>query len=61
MSLSMNRNKLTDIEIRLTVAKREGRIEDLGLVNAIGIYRMDKHQGPTAEHREPCSISCNKS
>ena len=30
----MNRNKLTDIEIRLTVAKREGRIEDLGLVNA---------------------------
>ena len=24
------------------------------------IYRMDKQQGPTVEHREPYSISCDK-
>ena len=25
-----------------------------------GIYRMDKQQGPTVEHRELYSISCDK-
>ena len=25
-----------------------------------GIYRMDKQQGPTVQHRELYSISCNK-
>ena len=34
MSLSMNRNRFTDLEIRLTVAKREGRIGNLGLAYA---------------------------
>ena len=24
------------------------------------IYRMDKQQGPTIQHREPYSISCDK-
>ena len=49
-------NRLTDMETRLVVAKREGKQGRVGL----GIWdqqmqtnmsRMDKEQGPTVEHR----------
>ena len=49
--LLRNRNRPTDIEIRLVVAKgegeREGRIGSLGLAVETVMYRMDKQQGPT--------------
>ena len=38
----------------------EGRIGSLGLADANFTYRMDKQQGPTVEHRELYSISCDK-
>ena len=38
-----------------------GWIESLGLADAkYYIYKMDKQQGPTVEHRELYSISCDK-
>ena len=40
---------------------QEGRIGSLGLTDEkASIYRMDKQQGPTVEHRELYSISCDK-
>ena len=54
-----------DIENRFVVAKGEGGWEREGLgiwdyqMQTI-IYRMDKQHGPTVEHRELYSISCNK-
>ena len=54
-----NRNRLADTENRLVVARgdgvREGWIGSLALTR-----RMDKQQGSTAEHRELCSIFCDK-
>ena len=46
-----NRNKLTDIENRLVVAKGDGEEERIWLgvwdyQRQIIIYRMDKYQGP---------------
>ena len=43
-------------ENRLVVAKGEEVGEGWS-----GIYRMNKQQGPTVEHRELYSISCDKS
>jgi len=50
MRLSTNRNRLTDIEDRLTFAKGEGNgvgiYWGLGLADVMIICRMDKQQGP---------------
>ena len=55
----MERDRLSDTENRLVVARgdgvREGWIGSLALTR-----RMDKQQGSTAEHRELCSIFCDK-
>ena len=40
--------------------REEGWTGSLGLADAASIYRMDKQQGPAAEHRKPCSISWDK-
>ena len=53
MNLSTNRNRLTDIENRLAVAKGEengGRMESEVAVTSrkLNIYRTDKQQGPAA-------------
>ena len=39
---------------------REGRNGSLGLAEANYVYGMDKLQGPTVQHRELYSISCDK-
>ena len=59
-----NRNRLTDIENRLWLPRGRGWERDgLGVwdqqMQTI-MYRMDKQQGPTVEHRELYSISCDK-
>ena len=60
-----NRSRLTDIENRPVVAKGEEGWEGDGMgvwdqqMQAI-IYRMEKQQGPTVQHRELYSISCDK-
>ena len=55
---------ITGIESRLVVAKGEeigGRMNGrFGLADVRFIYRMDKQQGPTVQHRELHSISYNK-
>ena len=38
----------------------EGWNRSLALVDATIIYRMDKQQGPTVQHKELYSISCDK-
>ena len=57
MNLPTEQNRLTDIENRLVVAKKEGRwgTERLGIwdyqMQTI-INTMDKQQGPTIYHKE---------
>ena len=64
MNLS-TKPRLPDIENRPVVAKGMGRLGRDG-VGVCGqqmqtiIYSMDKQQGPTVEHRELYSISCDK-
>ena len=60
-----NRNRLTDRENTLVVAKRgEGwRRDGLGVSDSqmqTIMFRMDKQQSPAVQHRELYSISCNK-
>ena len=38
----------------------EGRTGNLGLADANSSIRLDKQQGPTVQHRELQSISCDK-
>ena len=59
-----NRNRIRDIEDRFVSAKGQGvRGGGLGVwgeqMQTI-IYRMDKQQGPTVEHRELYSVSCDE-
>ena len=59
-----NGNRLTDTENRLVVAKGEGewgrdRLGDWDQQMQSILYKMDKQQGPTVEHRELYSISCD--
>ena len=58
-------NRLTDIENRLMIRRGVGVERDgLGVwdqpMQTI-IYRIDKQQGPTVQHRELYSMSCDKS
>ena len=58
-------NKMKDTENRLG-CQQVGGWESVGLgvwdqQMQTGIYRMAKQQGPTIEHRELHSISCDKS
>ena len=39
--------------------RREGQIRSVGLTDTTTIYKTDKQPGPTVEHRELYSISCN--
>ena len=60
-----NRNRLTDRENTLVVAKRGGgwRRDGLGVSDSqmqTIMFRMDKQQSPAVQHRELYSISCNK-
>ena len=59
----LNKNRLTDIENKVVVPKgeggREGRTESVGLTDTI-MKRMGRQQGPTVEHRELYSLSCDK-
>ena len=48
---------LSDIGNRFVVVKGFG---GWGQQMQTIIYRTDKQQGPTVEHREPYSISCDK-
>ena len=54
-----NKNRLTDIENSLVVAKREGRTGSSGLADANHYTENGSQQGPTVEHREWYSISCD--
>ena len=53
-----NRSRLTDIENKLIVPKGE-RGAVWGWWTHTTIYKIDKRQGPTAQHREVYSISYN--
>ena len=54
----------SDIENRLVVAKGEGWGRDgvgvCGQKMQASIYKMDKQQSPTVQHRELYSVSCDK-
>ena len=49
----------TDLCLLRGRALGEGWTGSLGSADAI-IYRMDKQQGPTVEHRELHSVSCEE-
>ena len=53
-----NKNRLTDMESKLTVPKGE-RGAVWGWQTYTTIYKIDKQQGPTAQHGELYSISYN--
>ena len=57
----MNRDRLTNIRsnLRFQAGGAGGMDGEFGLSRYKLIYRMDKHQGPTGQHRELYSISCN--
>ena len=59
-----NRNRLTDREDRPVVPKGswggEGSTGSLGLTDVNCMCRMDRQQGPTVQHRELHSVSCDK-
>ena len=50
--------RIRDMENRLVVGEEWSG--SLGFADATFIYRMDKKQGPTVQHRELCSISYDK-
>ena len=60
-----NRNRLIDMENKLMVTKGESRSrgrDKLGVWDwhiHITVYKTDKQQEPTIEHRELYSVSCN--
>ena len=64
MNLSMKQKRFTDKDNRLTVAKGVGWGRDelriWGQQMQTIIYRMDKQQDPTVQHRELYSMSCDK-
>ena len=58
----LSQNWPTDIEKKLMVTKGEGSRDKLGDWDwniLTSIYKTDNQQGPTVEHRELYSISCN--
>ena len=60
-----NRNKSTDIEIRLLAAKGESGRGREGLGGwaeqmQTRVHRRDEQRGPTVEHQELASAPCNK-
>ena len=62
MNLSM-KQRLTDIENKLRVTKGDSGRDKLGVWYQqiqTTIYKIDKQQGPTVQHRELYSIPCNK-
>ena len=50
----------TDLWLPTGMGVGEGSIESFGLADATIIYRTDKQQGPTEQHRELYSISWDK-
>ena len=56
-----NRNRLTDIENKVMVTKGKGGINwEFGIRRYTLLYiKIDEQQGPTVEHRELYSLSCN--
>ena len=57
-----NTNRLTDLETELTVACKEeageGTVKEFGMNKYTLRYLKWIKQGPTAQHRELCSMSC---
>ena len=51
-----SRNRLTDFENKLMVARREKWEE--GIVEEFGVCKMHTKQGPTVLYMEFCSILC---
>ena len=66
MNYLQNRNTHTDVENRLVVAKWGVVVGERDGVGGCDqqmqtiIYRMDKQQSPTVEHRELYSVSYSK-
>ena len=60
MNISAKQNRLTDIENRPNGCRCRGGLGVWDEQMQIGVYRIDKQQGPTVEHRELYSISCEK-
>ena len=65
MNISMKgKNRLTDMENRLLVAKEEkceeGKDWKFGIAHTNYQIKDDKQQSPTVEHRELYSLPCDK-
>ena len=56
-----SRNRLVDIENRPEVANWRwvGRTGSLGLADVV-MYRVDGQQAPAIEHRDLCSVACDR-
>ena len=65
MNISTKKKRLTTAENTLAAAKGRGggggKIGSLWLEGSTSIYRMDIQQGPTVQHRELYTTSCEKS
>ena len=60
-SYLQNRNRLADFENKLMLPKGKDGVGGINLESGINaaVYKMDKQQWPTVQHREPYSIFCN--
>ena len=62
MSLSKKQNRLQTQKANLQLPKQEGARAglSLGLARHTTVYKVDKQQGPTVQHRGKYSISSDK-